>query len=387
MANKLAFKRINAEHSQFLNVLRACSAYVVLISHIYKAYILRTLPPLHPLYIMMDTLAAYAVMTFFILSGFLITYSILNIVQRNNGYFNVNEYIKLRLLRLHPPLTFALILTLFIAMIINQFNLFGANSYLLPGDINPLIEKASYNLKDYLYSFFYLQDVFIGEEPQLNLPLWSLSYEFWYYMFAMFCTIAFVNKKWWLGISAFIICIASILYLNHSRVIILFLVWLAGVLLAYLYLTDLLFSRRGRIFQIISLIACATIAILILQHKGWAYLYPYTNYLIDPTSNWILTLLSIALMFSLSLMLSFNYFPKGKMAAYLAPGARYSYTLYVIHFPLLLLSFSLLGPYINYINIPLLTCTIVPILFFGLIIIAKYLAKFLENREWLTSHT
>jgi peptidoglycan/LPS O-acetylase OafA/YrhL len=384
------WQRITPAHSQFLNILRACAAYAVLISHLYKAYIFRKLPFFHPFYFIVDALAAYAVMLFFILSGFLITYSILNITQRNQNYFNTSEYLKLRLLRLHPPLVFSLLLTLLITFIILKFKLFGSISYFLPGDLNPIIEKINFNLGDYIASFFYLQGVFIGAPPTANLPLWSLSYEFWYYLFAMFIAMAVINKKWFLGFFGLLFFSFSIFYLQNYHMLILFSVWLAGAGLACLYATKLLFTFFGKILLWTGLVLSLSITFLALNDQGWAYLYPYTDFPHHQISTWILALISITMACIIGLFLHKTYFsqnqagiPDKKTKNFLANGAPYSYTLYMIHYPLLLLSLSLLGPYITWMSIPLLTITIIPLFFVGIVFLAKYLAYFLENRTWI----
>ncbi|MFM2000482.1 MAG: hypothetical protein RL204_2429, partial [Bacteroidota bacterium] len=166
--------RLNQTSSGFIHFLRAILSQIVMIGHVL------ILNGLYSYESALGGLPPYAVMVFFILSGFVISYSV-NLKDKNYGF---NNYLADRFARIFsvviPTLLFTLILGL-IGIAISGESPFSMNpwhffSTLLMQQENLLLLKFQYYLpNDPMYNII----GFFGE----NLPLWSLSLEWWKYVF------------------------------------------------------------------------------------------------------------------------------------------------------------------------------------------------------------
>jgi len=174
-----------------------------------------------------------AVVTFFLLSGFVIAYSF---AQSSNRSFA--RYFSRRFSRIYIPLAIVLLITWLFESIHTQ----------------RLVDPELVNL---LGNLFMLQD--LGSEypgtfllPYLgNGPLWSLSYEWWFYLLFFPLTARFANTRL-LHVTAYgIACVAAIAYLFLPvfplRVFTHFAIWWTGAYLAWLYI-------RGDHFKFIPLL-------------------------------------------------------------------------------------------------------------------------------------
>lgn len=163
-----------------------------------------------------------AIITFFLLSGFVITYSF----QRSSNK-SFGNYFSNRFCRIYIPLFVAYL----VAWFFSSLSAGGA------------VDSEIVNL---LGNIFMLQD--FGSElpgslfvPYLgNGPLWSLSYEWWFYMM-FFPLITQIKDQPLLHYVAFgIACIAAALYFFYPvfplRVLMHFAIWWTGAYLACLYL-------------------------------------------------------------------------------------------------------------------------------------------------------
>ena len=111
-------------------------------------------------------LAGIAVITFFILSGYVLT---LNYLYRINSIDNLKIFFKKRFFRLYPLHLFFLLLFVIIEFIKYYLNL----SYFL--DINSEIFKEN-NLYSFLTNFFFVNS--LNNYLSFNLPSWAVSAEF-----------------------------------------------------------------------------------------------------------------------------------------------------------------------------------------------------------------
>lgn len=163
-----------------------------------------------------------AVMVFFILSGFVIHYSF----QRSKDQ-SFRTYFKKRFLRIYIPLIFVFVLSYILYM---------------------AFSKVTYDniWRQLLGNLLMLQDNIITKpnviiNPFLNNgPLWSLSYEWWFYMLYFLVDKYFKNKAF-LVISAFAI-LSSLTYIIYpfflNRLLMYMIIWWAGVELAKLYMAN-----------------------------------------------------------------------------------------------------------------------------------------------------
>src|SRR5262245_36856019 len=121
--------------SRSLDAARGLSAFIVLLAHVIQVFWLRIYGISSAAYYVYFYASHYAVVTFFLLSGFLITQSIeLNISR--NGRFRTAEYFCARIARIYPPLLVALAVTIVVFGVFELFGLPGTSSLLsAPGDL------------------------------------------------------------------------------------------------------------------------------------------------------------------------------------------------------------------------------------------------------------
>ena len=95
-----------------LNSIRAMSGLIVVLSHYFQLFIM----PVQGRNIFINTAIAsghYAVLVFFVLSGFLIAYSI-DLNFKKNGYFEWREYSMSRFARIYPTLVASVLMCIFL---------------------------------------------------------------------------------------------------------------------------------------------------------------------------------------------------------------------------------------------------------------------------------
>lgn len=328
---------LNQNQMCYLNILRFASCLIVFIGHYFQTFVnrlleMKTLEQTNPFLAWLFHLPSLGVMIFFVLSGFLITYSTLHDVNRH-GRFSISHYAAKRCYRIFPPLWFALGLTMLIFGLIKYFNLFGAESFVLPGDLYSIRAKASLPFKEIAQNFLLIP----GATGGFNGPLWSLSYEFFYYiLFALFMLSA-INKEWHLSLVGFCfigLVLGGFIFLNQAYVTaisVVFkysLIWLFGAALAFLFMQGFI----GRIKKEVYL------ALFILGLIGFLNALPF--FLQHETPEWFFYGLLCLLFICYCLKVDYTPSFLGKL---FAKGSQYTYTLYLIHFPLCLFALSLIG--------------------------------------------
>jgi peptidoglycan/LPS O-acetylase OafA/YrhL len=272
-------------------------------------------------------LPPYAVMVFFILSGFVISYSV-NLKDKNYGF---NNYLADRFARIFsvviPTLLFTLILGL-IGIAISGESPFSMNpwhffSTLLMQQENLLLLKFQYYLpNDPMYNII----GFFGE----NLPLWSLSLEWWNYVFFGFVFYFTVSKykttHYVLFLMASLFVITYALFPGRASSGLSF-IWFGGVLIQYV-LSNGFQSKKSGWLAIIFLLLTA------VQYE----------------INQQLSIVFCALFFSATIMhfqQQENETWKRFFSLFKWPG-NYSFTLYSIHYPILLFTLAIVkDPIVN----------------------------------------
>lgn len=153
-------KYLSWQTSLILDILRLSAALVVFLTHGYTVWYKS-----YNFFPDMD-LAHFSVVTFFVLSGYVISYTT---TKNNRGAVH---YAQARLSRLYSVLLPAILFTAFIQIIIYYINPSVYSKY---SNSTPVVR--------YLISILCLNDIWLfSSSPKLNAPLWSLSYEFWYYV-------------------------------------------------------------------------------------------------------------------------------------------------------------------------------------------------------------
>jgi peptidoglycan/LPS O-acetylase OafA/YrhL len=334
---------MNRKSLQFLDGLRGLAALYVVVGHarwlLWEGYSEGYVkhPELYPLpakllvyFVLIFSFGHQAVMLFFVLSGFVIhlryAYSLKD--TRETAQFDWWPYVKRRAKRLYPPLLFAMVLTFLLdrmGIMLGYPIYFQATPFsLINLNINP-----HHDLITGLGNLAFVMTVYVPVWGS-NGPLWSLMYEWWFYMiYPLF---------WWLTkrkivlatIILVALCVLSFvpsgnLLLLARTVFSLMIVWWFGVLLADCYV--------GRI-----------------QFPLWkigflALLLPLLIPLVIPFSTLSSPYLTIedilwGLGFTGLIAAGLAWQNRGNSLWFLdifKPLGDISYTLYVIHFPILTL--------------------------------------------------
>lgn len=320
---RVAFTQTQA--SVLLDLIRALAALLVCLEHwrnlIFVDY--HQLAAHHALFFVPYLLCGaghQAVVIFFVLSGYLISGSIFRMVERNT--WNWKLYLTHRLVRLWIVLVPALLLGAALDLSGIRLNLAPALYAGMTGTHMLGNIPASLNLKTFAGNLFFLQGILT---PTLgsNTPMWSLANEFWYYLLfpcAFFglrkgspvasrvvCAIVFVAAFWFVGLS----------------IRVMFPIWLLGTLLAVVpapRIRPALIPAAGIVYGFV----------LFFLAKGGRISGVASDYI-----------LGVATFLFLWMLLSKKEAaPDRAWVRASRTGARFSYTLYLVHVPFVVLVFA-----------------------------------------------
>ena len=377
---------MTSERSLFLHYLRILSALIVVLGHAKEFFFLHMnenaiLP--EKLARLILSLGGSAVLVFFFLSGYLVGGKVLQDSIDGNLYFGI--YIFNRMTRLWIVLLPALLIT----FILNAFTCRNLiNSLYCTADPGlashaSLPPVFSQHISDFLANAFFLQP-FKGVSWGGNGPLWSLSYEFWYYLvFFSFVSIlgSVLNKNFNYGLifHSLVIFVASKI-LNFEW---LFLgsIWVCGALTNIFLNIPSVRSTVAKYYKFVTYkFTFATIFIIIpiliiLKNRPRLVSFPITV---------IFLAISIAIMSDET-----QSFIEKKWQSLIIRGSEISFSLYLIHFPLLALAAKYLTP-INRWEMSVLKLMIMLVIALVVLITAYIFAWLTEFnlarvRHWLLS--
>lgn len=282
--------------SYILDLLRFISAFVVFLYHFHF------------------NLPGYqAVMVFFVLSGYFISTSVIKSMKEETWSWKI--YLTKRCVRLWIVLIPALVLTYVWAII--QVHYFGST---------PLFYGVL-NIKTLLGNLLFTQDILV-KQYGLNGPLWSLTYEFWYYILFPCALLIFRSKR---GTTKLLYLIAFIgigLFVG-KQIMLYFVIWLLGALIAIVnpFAFKKSFVNYFVLFVLTAVAGASTKGLYTLHDAQTSWMNPY--FVPD---------LSVAIAFALLIYWVNSLFgaknANGKLAI-LRELAGFSYTLYLVHYPLL----------------------------------------------------
>ncbi|MDV6332324.1 acyltransferase [Asticcacaulis sp. 201] len=312
------------EHSQskydFIDVVRALAAAFVVISHVQQIVIDRPLAAgiVNQALSFATTQGENAVVVFFVISGFWIIRS----VTRTAETFSWGNYLLARLTRLWvvllPALVFGGVLdfmgtTWFPSALYNGTQ--GAVS--LTNSVSQSLGPVTF-----LGNIAFLQRLLVNTFGS-NGPLWSLSYEFWYYIYFPALWFLLKSKKLYFILPA-------LAFLPFVPGLHLFGIWLLGGVVYFLAeKRPLKIQTRGVHFGLSLLIFLWSLGIanLVNDHKMIAN---------------VLVAISFAVLLYCALT------AKLRMPKVLSPVARFgassSYSLYAMHFPLIVFVLNFIVP-------------------------------------------
>jgi len=213
-----------------LDLLRALAAFLVVLSHARNCFMREYQPEmsaaLKPFYFVSD-LGHEAVIIFFVLSGCVVGRIVLRGIQTQT--WSWRDYLFDRLTRLWIVLLPALVLTAILDTL--SLALSPPESFVhIGGDFarifsEPLSDQLS--LPIFLGNAFYLQTIFVPTFGS-NSPLWSLANEFWYYLMFPLLLLGLKPGPSWLPRLASLLGGIAILLIAGEAIASLFPVWLFG---------------------------------------------------------------------------------------------------------------------------------------------------------------
>jgi peptidoglycan/LPS O-acetylase OafA/YrhL len=327
--SKVSFSQSKASVS--LDAMRGLAALIVCFDHFRHVFFVEyhELPSRHALFLIPYLITAagrQAVIIFFVLSGFLVGGSVLRAFQQNTWTWK--QYLIHRFVRLWLVLIPALLLGIFW----DSFGLYlhshlsGNSGQLLqtfaPGTPAPSLQQRlnlhfKSDAKDFFGNLFFVQTILV---PPLgsNGPLWSLANEFWYYLLFPLGFFALTTRYKLATRAIFAFLFVLIAFFVGKSIFMLFPLWLMGV--ALFFVPPRQFSHASRI------VASAAYITFLLVCVQLARNYPFIDYLLGlVTAAYIWLLISAT-----------DRSSGGAGEAFARGTARFSYTLYLVHMPLLI---------------------------------------------------
>ncbi|HEX8425288.1 acyltransferase [Hymenobacter sp.] len=310
--DKITPRLISTNSSLFLDTLRLAAALIVAIFHAYIMWFPEKDSTTTPLF----NISHAAVVIFFVLSGYVIAYTT---TINNRGSL---QYAQARLSRLYSVVLPALLITGLTELIIRYADT----------DLHAMYSRGA-SLPRYILSGTFLNEIwFFSAAPPMNSPLWSLSYEFWYYI--IFGVWFFRSTGWKSTVLLLLACLIA-----GPKILLMMPIWLAGF--AAYRLPKLNISATTS-WLFVLLAVCVTIATVVYvpifpRPIGTPPLFFANQFVTDWVNGFFF---AVALWF---LPLSTRVVPSGNLITSFRKIADLTFPIYVLHNPLLILSRAIMG--------------------------------------------
>lgn len=257
-----------------------------------------------------------AVIVFFVLSGFVIKFTYEKSKNKTFGYYFIRRFI-----RLYVPLIFIFILG------------YAIKCYSQGAFANP-------EWKSLIGNFLMLQDV-ISQKPNVVVPaylgngvLWSLSYEWWFYMLFFFL-ITRINTEKLNTYVNIITIIAAISYVFYpfivNRLVMYFAIWWIGVIFADTYLNKEKFNFSLIMpYAYVLLTITAILGLNLYIHFSYTktYSYPLVAYPFIELRHFVF---AVMVMFGSIIWKNLNWFGFNFFLDKFKYIASFSYVIYISH--------------------------------------------------------
>jgi peptidoglycan/LPS O-acetylase OafA/YrhL len=257
---------------------------------------------------------------FFILSGFVICKSL---HEKKEGHLLI--FIQNRVARILPPLIGAIVLTFILYLaLVYLFSIKNLNSI---GDLYYVRPELEIKFSTWINALLLVPDSGLT----VNGPIWTIGYEWWCYMLIL--VIVFFKLKKQYGLMIFITAsLLLVLYNSYSGIIVFFLTFLMG---GGWFIIFTRFSNRATLVTglIVGVFSC------------WALsFYDFMSCIFSLDSFYNIYINSFQLLFSLVIvsgLMILSFLRKSTFFSFvfsrIAKHAKYSYSLYLIHFPILVI--------------------------------------------------
>jgi len=318
-----------ASFVSFLNLSRWTAASVVFLGHLrdplfqgYANVAGRDRNPFVQVWYFVTGLSYEAVIVFFVLSGYLV--GGLGVARLSAKTFSLQSYAIDRITRLYVALLPALLLTALLdsvgQSVFGDVGFWQATQPLMAEKFPGASFVATLTVRDFIQNVCMLQTVRTLPFGS-NLPLWTISLEFWFYVVFGVAMATYLATSWRIrGIGAVVVCIA--LALLGWRFPLYMGMWFFGVIAAATPWRWIERPVLASAFFCVSLIAARILHPKIHHDSalGWG-----ADYLVALGFAWLL----ISFRSRKSVLLQ-------KMSSLNRLMADFSYSLYLVHFPLML---------------------------------------------------
>jgi peptidoglycan/LPS O-acetylase OafA/YrhL len=299
----------DATHYYWLNLIRFLAALLVVVGHYRVAFFVEygLLPatdknPITMLFYFITRLGHESVLVFFVLSGFLVGGK--SIVRIREHKFDVKSYALDRCVRIFLPLIGSLLFIIPIYLVCN----------------------IKIDMLQWLGNLLQLQGIFVAP---VTGPLWSLSYEVWFYIFFGAIGVIFSTyvkaREVVFGFAVLFICALIFTKLSATYLFI----WLSGAI-CYLFIP----AKPNKI--VVGLAIFMSFVLLALLQLSYN-----SRYLASTGLNQEVLELCFSFCFSIVVCMIVGIRPDHKVTIAInrlsVPLAAFSYTLYLTHFPLMFL--------------------------------------------------
>lgn len=306
-----------------LDAIRGIAALCIFVGHIHQIFIRRfDLPTVE----VATFFSVHPVAIFFVLSGFVITRSILKNVERNKRFIAA-DYALNRVARIYPPCVGAVAISLIAYGVIWWLQLPGSSiPFGLPGD--------DYAARGHLIiSWSEIVSAFQMKAGLMAMdgPLWSLYIEFNIYILAMGVAMILAGRGAFRVLGFLVVIYAAKIGKEANPDFWFFTgIWCIGAALNFVRFDSIWTEAAGAV--------AAGVAVTI------AIISPHVLYSDDLLSRVFLVISCVA--YGVFLVADFG--PRFHIFGRPASTAKYSYTLYIVHFPLLLLTMAFAQGFIGH---------------------------------------
>jgi peptidoglycan/LPS O-acetylase OafA/YrhL len=277
---KVPVTREVPEYSIHLDAARGAAASIVLVGHL-RIFFVRSVPAAETHASLAETakpagapvekkvfgFAHEAVMIFFVLSGFLVGGSVIRMLRQ--GAWSWKKYLIHRTVRLWMVLIPALAIGYTLDRIGVHYFLGKGTVY----DMGP--EAPAWDLLSRLTPLTFLGNLFFLQGGRVsplgtNQPLWSLGYEFWYYLAFPLLALALTRGAAIWKRLLLLAAMAAILAFVGREIATYFSIWLLGALGAFLPLK--IPPRLQRLFAAFSVLSIIGVNVVCIVHPPRALL-------------------------------------------------------------------------------------------------------------------
>jgi len=306
------------ERNESLDLIRGLAALFVMLGHLRSIFFVPFSEIKQPTILLkafyfFTGYGRECVIVFFVLSGYFVSAAFIRKLSTDHLGEHCIKYGFNRLARLWVVLIPALIFTLIIdnvgVALTSIPEIYQNESYFQ--FIHPSNDRSLITL---LGNIFFLQTILVPTFGT-NTPLWSLANEFWYYVLFPLCYLLFVpalalKRKTIIAIA--FIAASILLYMFNASVLEGFIIWMIGFT-AY-YFSEL---KKQRLFQTVAILLFVILFILIRAKP-----FSYQDFVLGAASG--------------LLIMTIGTIPWSWLRKLGVHLSKISYTLYLIHLPLII---------------------------------------------------